>query len=335
MVRLIIAGQLICLAGWARGELRADDAAQAAHSPNSPDVVDSPKPSLPQVRRWIAELASDDFAEREAATQNLESAGAIAVAPLYDAVSSDDLEVTCRAVRALTGLARRGDSLTFEKAQEALERLSESKIRPAAWRAQISLSALSDVRRRHALSRIAELGGIVKKPQPVVGQNALLAPDDPRPQTVIVVLTRNWRGGDEGLVHLRRLGETERLIPALRDPVYYTRSAPISPAAIAELMQSSPGLKIEERGPMLGVSGVEQFGQQPGVVVSSVVEGSAADMAGIKPNDMILTYDGDETTNLSQVVEITKRHEAGDKVLLEVFRNNEIIRIEATLGDWR
>ena len=84
------------------------------------------------------------------------------VAPLTRAAETGGLEVVCRSIQSLEGLARLADTSTFEAAQAALEKLADSKVRPAARRAETALRALVDLRRVHAMARFVELGGSIR-----------------------------------------------------------------------------------------------------------------------------------------------------------------------------
>lgn len=63
-----------------------------------------------QVRRWIADLASDEFAAREEATERLKKAGPVARGPLEEAADSKDPEVRFRARMALRHVERAAPS---------------------------------------------------------------------------------------------------------------------------------------------------------------------------------------------------------------------------------
>ena len=66
-----------------------------------------------------------------------------------------------------------------------------------------------------------------------------------------------------------------------------------------------------------------------GVGVVSVTEGSVAEKAGIKANDIITKFDGQKVTSVEDINKIKETKEAGDKVEVVVDRYNE--EIELTL----
>ncbi|MCI8326466.1 MAG: trypsin-like serine protease [Lachnospiraceae bacterium] len=81
----------------------------------------------------------------------------------------------------------------------------------------------------------------------------------------------------------------------------------------------------ESKGGYLGISGADiprdvanTYDMPTGIYVTKVVEGSAADKAGIKKGDIITKFDDREVTSLSGVMEILKYYEAGTKVNVTV-----------------
>ncbi|MSR57644.1 MAG: PDZ domain-containing protein [Planctomycetaceae bacterium] len=278
--------------------------------------------SKAEIRELIQLLASDSFETREWATRRLEQAGAGAVALLSQAAEAGSLEITCRTVRALAGIVQRGDRATFEAAQIELERLAESQSRAAARRARATLAGLVETRRRHALERVIELGAIVKAR---LVPKALMGGDDENFGVRQLVLNKRWKGGDEGLVHFRRLDQLETL--------YVTTGAGISKEAIAQLEQAMPGLRVQPRGDaMLGVS-CRSDGKN--CVVETIAAGTAAEKCGLEEGDVIIKYGGKEIAAFEELIEITKDHSAGDKIKLEINRDGQAITLEATLGDWQ
>lgn len=66
---------------------------------------------------------------------------------------------------------------------------------------------------------------------------------------------------------------------------------------------------------------------------SAVVAGAAADKAGLKDNDIILSVDGvkiDQNTTLASLI---KKYNPGDKMSLEVLRSGKSMKISVTLGE--
>jgi PDZ domain len=284
---------------------------------------EQPAPTPAEIRGWITSLASERFDVRELATKKLGKAGRGGIQPLAEAAQGESLEVTCRAIRALEAIADQGDPATFEGAQSVLERLAESTNRSVARRADVALRALSGARHRHALAKIVELGGIVKLTTRTKG---IVVPSDTEEMPLVqVILNKRWKGGDAGLVHLRRI---ERL-----QALYVTKGATFSPEALDDLARDIAPLEIQTRGEaMLGVSCSAQGTE---CIIDRVSPDSAAEKAGLKAGDTIIKYDGQEIMQFSRLIEITNSHSAGDKVPIEIIRNEKLMKLEAVLTEWQ
>lgn len=70
----------------------------------------------------------------------------------------------------------------------------------------------------------------------------------------------------------------------------------------------------------------------PGAKVSSVLEGSAAESAGIRADDVLLAIDGEILKGLRHYSEVLKRHAPGDVIKIRLRRGDEELEVEATLG---
>ena len=68
-----------------------------------------------------------------------------------------------------------------------------------------------------------------------------------------------------------------------------------------------------------------------GVYVAEVVKGGAADKAGVKAGDVLISIEGEPVKKGSSVQEKINRYRPGDKVLLVVLRNGKEHKLEATL----
>ncbi|MGE5192989.1 MAG: PDZ domain-containing protein [Deltaproteobacteria bacterium] len=286
----------------------------------------------------VLQLASLRYEIREEATKKIEQLGIDAIEPLLAAAAGENLEVTCRAIRALGAIYESEDDATYDAAEAALEQLADSPNRSAAQRAaavlspqELFLTPEADKRRlrrwKRAIVRIRELGGIVNAVDPATGQTREIADHflDESPQ-LMVVLEQGWKGGGAGLVNLKRM--------TVRFPwpiVYVTDGVNVPAEAIENLQRAVPQLRIEGRGKaMLGVS----CGPERPCRVGRVQPNSAAEKAGIEVGDVILKYDGEALENFERLIEITRSHKPGDKIELEVRRGEETIRLEARLTGW-
>lgn len=73
-------------------------------------------------------------------------------------------------------------------------------------------------------------------------------------------------------------------------------------------------------------------GSEPGEV--AIMPGSAADIAGIVENDIILEIDGEKITQQNTLAKIILKHSVGDKIILKVLRKGEKKILETVLGEW-
>ncbi len=82
-----------------------------------------------------------------------------------------------------------------------------------------------------------------------------------------------------------------------------------------------------------GVLGVSGEGQDDGigVPITEVVDGSAADAAGLEVGDRVITIDGAPVTNIGEVVGLVQSNFAGDAVELQILRDGQNLTLEATL----
>jgi hypothetical protein len=117
----------------------------------------SAEPPSPQViRAWVKALDDDDFAVREAASENLTKAGAAGIDELVAAATGRSLEVTCRALTILQELSTGRDTETAAVA--ALEKLAASKHEAASYRARRVLLP----RRLEVVAALEQAGAVMR-----------------------------------------------------------------------------------------------------------------------------------------------------------------------------
>ena len=92
--------------------------------------------------------------------------------------------------------------------------------------------------------------------------------------------------------------------------------------------------------PFVGISGLDideataiRNGLTKGIYVDSVVSGSAAEEAGIKSGDVIVSFDGKSISTMDELNEIKNTKNIGDKVEIEFYRKNELKTVTITLGE--
>ena len=77
----------------------------------------------------------------------------------------------------------------------------------------------------------------------------------------------------------------------------------------------------------------KMYDAQTGVLISSVTPGKAAEKAGLKPNDVIVSVDGKPVKNGDELVEsITPRH-PGSTVSIGYLRNGQRMTTTCTVSD--
>lgn len=275
-----------------------------------------------QLATWITQLSDDSYDIREQACKHLQSGGVEVVAPLKAAAEKGDLEVTSRAVRVLRQLYLTGDDNTFEAAQIALEALARSTNGVISRRAVAVLTNDVAIRQKRAVARLEALGGHVVFQESVTG---VQIGQSGEPMIAHVRLDRKWKGGDKGLVQISRLANLNRL--------YIIRGTPVSDAALEQLRQDLPNLEVQRRGPaMIGIQGSLT---ENGCQVTMVAPDSPAERAQLQAGDVILKFDNQEVKTFLRLVELSTEKEIGDKVRVELRRNDEVLEVELIMAEWK
>lgn len=72
----------------------------------------------------------------------------------------------------------------------------------------------------------------------------------------------------------------------------------------------------------------------PDWFIRSVSTGSAADSAQIRAGDMIVSYDGHQVADFTELTALISKHPPGSTVPIGIRRGNTIIEKKITLGEW-
>ena len=112
---------------------------------------------------------------------------------------------------------------------------------------------------------------------------------------------------------------------------------PITPAQdiITELMQngsvtSRPALNVSLYDYTSNNQG--QYSKyEDGCYIVQIVKNGAADKAGLKQNDRILSFDSEQIQSTSDVKNVIKKHKIGDTIKMVVERDSKKITVEITL----
>ncbi len=300
----------------------------AQSSPNpTPPPPPMPRTILPVTRpvvELIGELKASSFARRRQATRELYRAGAPAAEPLGRAARGDNLEVAARAVGVLERMYTARDLEVVASSEDVLERLAENGPRNVARRARKVLESHVELRQRRAVEQVRRLGGIFKD-----AQDNVVDPNNPRMlghPIVTLQLGKGWKGGDSGLKFVRRLTRLRSLL--------IIDGAKASDSELASLIAAVPMLRIARRGRAL--LGVKSFSMP--CQIQEVRTGLAADRAGIKVGDVVLTFGGKPVSDFQHLVDLIKEHRPGDKVPLTVRRSingqKRDVALTVTLDSW-
>ena len=95
------------------------------------------------------------------------------------------------------------------------------------------------------------------------------------------------------------------------------------------------GEKIDES--QSGYLGIQGRDCELGVYVAKVLKDSAAEEAGILPEDIIVAFEGYDIATINQLIELLSYYPAGEEVTFEILRlsgdDYVEIQVDVTLGD--
>ncbi len=314
------------MAGWLiADDVAADDLAADGEAAETPQEAD--------IRAWIANLDSDRFLVRERATTKLSQVGIPAFEMLATAADGDKLEAATRAIRVLLMYCEHGDK---DLAFAALERVAALRNRPAESAAAASL--LVEMRASRARVAIRKLGGEFKTGNVV----------NVRGQHLPLKLSDAWKGGDDGMRHVKDLYWLAQLsiftdtvtdagidalhgLPSLRRIELY--GAAVTTEGVAKLRKRLPHVAVEVRSrAQLGIS-CHDHAQRAEIL--TVQPKSAASAAGLRKDDIITAFNEKPVGNFKGLTAMIAVCQPGEKVRLQILRDGHSIVKEATLGTWR
>lgn len=92
--------------------------------------------------------------------------------------------------------------------------------------------------------------------------------------------------------------------------------------------------------PWIGISGgnitaetARRFGITAGALVIDVVPGGPAEAAGIRPQDIIVNFDGEPIESMDELIVVIRERKVGQEVDVEVVRDGQQTTLEVTLGN--
>lgn len=288
---------------------------------------------------WIGDLSSPQYARREAAARSLVAAGTAALGPLQWAVRSGDMELTARGVEILSVMVSATDAGTAAAAERCLTALSAEHdghraSRLAADACAFHMLAVSETAR----ARLESLGAIIRDRQAIDGGGLDIGFDP------------SWRGSPADFrelarlrgivaVSLRGVAVDAGMLGIIRGLAGLQRlelfGTGVGAEEAQELSTRFPTARIDVRaGGRLGVSAVALTGP---CEIRTVEPGSAADQAGVRSGDVVLSFDGVDVTGFEDLMARVGRHAPGDQVPLVVARpgdDPERIELRVRLDSW-
>lgn len=187
-------------------------------------------------------------------------------------------------------------------ASVALESLVTEQRVLIAEAAEQSLSEHADKRTAIALQELQALGAFIRfgaMPTSNIG----MGPQDSS-QLLQILLTKEWKGGEEGLEIFTRLEElfgplrnfrNPRMATELRASVYLIDGHQVSEQAESRLAELTGQPQVQHRSEVaLGIVWDSMFSFVSGVVIGNISKGGSAQQAGLNPGDLLLAIETDK-----------------------------------------
>ena len=273
-----------------------------------------------EISAAVADLCSKEFATRQQAEQRLLAHGALAFEPLIDTLERVPEEAGLRILSILEQLWL----LTPEPQADALERQLESlrltfgPYQPQVARVLLAHHQLREVRALRALRRLNAVVEMTfdENAYDLLGQ--LEQPIEMPPERIAqIILPRSWKGTTADLWQFKRLAHVRGL------PVYVVRGNGIGESDKQEMQVGFPDIQLNERAEVfIGVVGL-QIAMNRGCQVDKIQPDSPAQIAGIQPDDLILSVDGQLIQNFQGLVESLKTKRGYQPIELLVQRYSE------------
>ncbi|MBR4425516.1 MAG: trypsin-like peptidase domain-containing protein [Oscillospiraceae bacterium] len=83
----------------------------------------------------------------------------------------------------------------------------------------------------------------------------------------------------------------------------------------------------------VSAAAAQYYGLRQGAIVASVIEGSAAEAAGLQASDIIIELGGKTIASRDDLIRAKRDYQAGDTVELKVFRSGEILTLSLTFDE--
>ncbi len=293
------------------------------------------------ISQWIGQLDAPQFARREAASRSLIEAGEVALGPLEAAIRTGDLEVASRGIGIVGEMLADGDAHLSAAAGKVLARCAADDLLPASSLAAAVLEFHDLGMAETARDRLESLGAEFRE-RPAVESSGLE-----------VEFNASWRGTSQDLrqlTHVRGLTGVsvhgvpidDEAITALADLRQVQRIDLFGTGAgqdVARMLaEKLPDARIDVRkGGKLGVSSLAFGGP---CEIRTVEPGSAADQAGLRSGDVVLSINEEPVTSFDALTTRLGDCDSGEVVRLVVARGGgadgepERLQCEVRLDAW-
>jgi membrane-associated protease RseP (regulator of RpoE activity) len=296
----------------------------------------------PDVEAWVRQLGAKEFARREAAARSLVASGGAAFGAVEGAIRDGDLEVATRGLEVVLRMLDVADDATAAAAAQSLTRLADSDDEAVRRLAAAALEFHRLGRSVTARERLAALGAAFRE-RPAVEGRGLEVEFGPgwRGVPADLHLVADLQGlaavslhgvpvEDDTLVVLGGLRGVQRI------DLFGTGVGPAEARLLAERL---PDARIDiRRGGRLGVSSTAFGGR---CEIRTVEPGSAADQAGLRSGDVVLSIDGADVASFDELTTRLGESAPGDVVRLIVARRGgtaddepERIECQVRLDAW-
>ena len=84
--------------------------------------------------------------------------------------------------------------------------------------------------------------------------------------------------------------------------------------------------------PFMGIGANKKWPDKPGLEIGNVVNGSGAEKAGLRVNDIILQVEDKDMNELEDLLAVIGQHKVGDTLAVKILRGEEEKTVKVTLG---
>ncbi|MBX3459172.1 MAG: trypsin-like peptidase domain-containing protein [Planctomycetes bacterium] len=136
---------------------------------------------------------------------------------------------------------------------------------------------------------------------------------------------------------VNRKGELVGMV-TLHNHQTFGQASGVSYAAYLDEVQAAYTLMKEGKfikrppAPFMGVGAEKMWPDKPGLKIGNVVDGSGAQRAGIRVNDVITQVNDKDMNELEDLLAVIAKQKVGDKLKVKILRGEEELTLEVVLG---